>query len=230
LDIRYAGFEVATGCRIYRFQVKNDLAGAREFTVRLGTGVFCSTSLRFQDGPDICYGRLKQKMEAETEASHVDDQITICDQDIKEYLEHHRPRGRSESRTARWCPVTAGEGGHLPIRGACAAIEFQALPPTDESRHSPWVLKLRFPTRSDGVHLESRRCTMARGNQTFQKRQRENKLREKAQKKRERRQQKQTEKKQAQALGTPEVSEQAVAPGEGVDGGELDAGHATGDG
>jgi hypothetical protein len=70
---------------------------------------------------------------------------------------------------------------------------------------------------------------MPRGNQTFQKRQRENKLRERAQKKRERRQQKQAEKKQAQALGTPEVSEQAVAPEEGVDGGELDAVQATRD-
>lgn len=37
---------------------------------------------------------------------------------------------------------------------------------------------------------------MPRGNQTFQKRQRENKLREKAQLKRERRQQRQIEKKQ----------------------------------
>ena len=38
---------------------------------------------------------------------------------------------------------------------------------------------------------------MGRGNQTFQKRQRENKLREKAQLKRERRQQRQGEKKKA---------------------------------
>jgi hypothetical protein len=37
---------------------------------------------------------------------------------------------------------------------------------------------------------------MARGNQTFQKRQRENKLRERAQKKRERREQRKNEKRQ----------------------------------
>ena len=37
---------------------------------------------------------------------------------------------------------------------------------------------------------------MARGNQTFQKRQRENKLREKAQQKRERREQRKIEKRQ----------------------------------
>ncbi|MGH9444737.1 MAG: RNA recognition motif domain-containing protein [Terriglobia bacterium] len=62
---------------------------------------------------------------------------------------------------------------------------------------------------------------MARGNQTFQKRQRENKLREKAQQKRERRQQKQAEKKLAPARETTEFGEQAIAlESESVDGGE----------
>jgi len=42
---------------------------------------------------------------------------------------------------------------------------------------------------------------MARGNQTFQKRQRENKLRDKAQQKRERREQRKIEKKQLLASG-----------------------------
>jgi cold-inducible RNA-binding protein len=52
---------------------------------------------------------------------------------------------------------------------------------------------------------------VARGNQTFHKRQRENKLREKAQEKRERRQQKQAEKRQARAVGAPGTSEQDSA-------------------
>jgi hypothetical protein len=42
---------------------------------------------------------------------------------------------------------------------------------------------------------------MARGNQTFQKRQRENKLREKAQQKRERREQRKIEKRQVPTSG-----------------------------
>jgi hypothetical protein len=42
---------------------------------------------------------------------------------------------------------------------------------------------------------------MARGNQTFQKRQRENKLREKAQQKRERREQRKIEKRQLPTSG-----------------------------
>ena len=46
---------------------------------------------------------------------------------------------------------------------------------------------------------------MGRSNQTFQKRQRENKLREKAQLKRERRQQRQGEKKKALVIGAEPI-------------------------
>jgi len=54
---------------------------------------------------------------------------------------------------------------------------------------------------------------MARGNQTFQKRQRENKLREKAQQKRERREQRKIEKRQLLASGDqPNVLEELDNP------------------
>ena len=54
---------------------------------------------------------------------------------------------------------------------------------------------------------------MARGNQTFQKRQRENKLREKAQQKRQRREQRKIEKKQLLAPGEqPAAFEQLENP------------------
>ncbi len=49
---------------------------------------------------------------------------------------------------------------------------------------------------------------MARTNQTFKKRQRENKLREKAQLKHERRQQRRMERKESQALGAENTSAQ----------------------
>ena len=47
---------------------------------------------------------------------------------------------------------------------------------------------------------------MARGNQTFQKRQRENKLREKAQQKRERREQRKIEKRQTLTSGDQPIA------------------------
>ena len=59
---------------------------------------------------------------------------------------------------------------------------------------------------------------MARGNQTFQKRQRENKLREKAQLKRERRQQRKSERKEAQVAQAQPISVHPN-PAEGETGG-----------
>lgn len=54
---------------------------------------------------------------------------------------------------------------------------------------------------------------MARGNQTFQKRQRENKLREKAQQKRERREQRKIEKRQLTTSGDqPTALEELDSP------------------
>jgi hypothetical protein len=56
---------------------------------------------------------------------------------------------------------------------------------------------------------------MARGNQTFQKRQRENKLRERAQQKRERREQRKSEKKQMMVTGVqPSVPVEQERPTE----------------
>jgi cold-inducible RNA-binding protein len=72
---------------------------------------------------------------------------------------------------------------------------------------------------------------VARGSQTFQKRQRENKLREKAQQKRERRQQRHIEKKQARALESSETSEGAslVAVELAAEEGNLDTGDEADD-
>jgi cold-inducible RNA-binding protein len=68
---------------------------------------------------------------------------------------------------------------------------------------------------------------VARGNQTFQKRQRENKLREKAQQKRERRQQKHVEKKQARSVEASGNSEEASLLEFEDDGPTVDAGDET---
>jgi cold-inducible RNA-binding protein len=70
---------------------------------------------------------------------------------------------------------------------------------------------------------------VARGNQTFQKRQRENKLREKAQQKRERRQQKHIEKKQARAVEASGNGEPAGLIEVEADGANLEAGDEADD-
>jgi cold-inducible RNA-binding protein len=70
---------------------------------------------------------------------------------------------------------------------------------------------------------------MARGNQTFQKRQRENKLREKAQQKRERRQQRNIEKKQARSTDAPGNGEPVSLDDVETTGAMLDSGEEAND-
>ena len=97
--IQYVGFNVATGSRIYNFDVI-DTAETREFTVKVQSDAFRPARLKLQDGPGICFARLKQELQGETSesraAAHLS--ISIREQDIQEYLERHYPRKPSSSR------------------------------------------------------------------------------------------------------------------------------------
>jgi formate dehydrogenase assembly factor FdhD len=91
--IQYVGFNVASSSRIYNFDVI-DTAEVRKFTVKLQSDAFRPARLRLQDGPGICFARLKQELQGETPearaAAHLS--INIREQDIQEYLERHYPR------------------------------------------------------------------------------------------------------------------------------------------
>ena len=97
--IQYVGFNVASSSRIYNFDVI-DTAEVRKFTVKLQSDAFRPARLRLQDGPGICFARLKQELQGETPearaAAH--SSINIREQDIQEYLERHYPRKPSSSR------------------------------------------------------------------------------------------------------------------------------------
>src|SRR5437879_10258732 len=66
--IQYIGFNVAASSRLYNFDVI-DAKEAREFSVKVQSEAFRPSRLRAQDGPSICFERLKQELEAETEES-----------------------------------------------------------------------------------------------------------------------------------------------------------------
>ncbi len=89
--IQYVGFNVAASSRIYNFDVL-DLKEAREFTVQVQSEAFRPARLRFQDGPSICFERLKQELEGETQESRAEAHLSIGEPDIHEYLEQHYPR------------------------------------------------------------------------------------------------------------------------------------------
>ncbi len=84
--IQYIGFNVAASSRIYNFDVLEPKE-AREFTVEVESEVFRPARLKLQDGPDICFARLKQELQGETQESRTEAHLSIRERDIQEYLE-----------------------------------------------------------------------------------------------------------------------------------------------
>ncbi len=88
--IQYVGFSVAANSRIYNFDVL-DTKEAREFTVEVQSATFRPARLKLQDGPDICFARLKQVLQGETQGARADAHLNIGERDIQEYMERHYP-------------------------------------------------------------------------------------------------------------------------------------------
>src|SRR5579872_6139973 len=84
--IQYAGFKVAGSSRVYNFDVI-DTAETREFTVNVQSEAFRPAGLKLQDGPDVCFARLQQALQGETQEARAEAHMNIGEPDIKEYLE-----------------------------------------------------------------------------------------------------------------------------------------------
>ena len=89
--IQYVGCSVAASSRIYNYDVL-DTKEKREFSVQVESEAFHPSGLRLQDGPDICFARLKQALEGETQESRAEGHLSIRKRDVAEYLEQHYPR------------------------------------------------------------------------------------------------------------------------------------------
>ncbi len=99
--IQYVGFNVAASSRTYNFDVL-DPKETREFTVKVQSEAFRPARLKVQDGPGICFARLKQELQGETQASRVEAHLNIAERDIQEYLEQHYPRKPLAKKTASY--------------------------------------------------------------------------------------------------------------------------------
>ncbi len=91
--IQYVGFNVAASSRIYNFDVV-DTKEAREFTVEV-------QSEKLQDGPDICFARLKLELEGETQESRAEAHLNLGERNIQEYSEQHYRRQPPSTRHRR---------------------------------------------------------------------------------------------------------------------------------
>jgi hypothetical protein len=91
MHIQYVGFYHAFHSRIYAFHVIDSSTETREFTVQLEPGAFRVGSLKFQDGPGVCFARLQKELENETCESHADGHLRVGEQDISAYRALHYP-------------------------------------------------------------------------------------------------------------------------------------------
>lgn len=90
--IQYVGFDAARSSRIYTFHVIDAPHEDREFTVSVQSEEFQAARLKLQDGPAICFARLKQELQGETEGVHAEAHLSIEEKDVQEYMERHYPR------------------------------------------------------------------------------------------------------------------------------------------
>ena len=100
--IQYVGFDGTAASRVYGFHVIDAPREPREFTVEIHAEAFGPSRLSFQDGPDICFTRLRQGLLEETQDVRAQGHLNITEQDVRMYLETHRSvkmrgRGRGES-------------------------------------------------------------------------------------------------------------------------------------
>ena len=89
--IQYVGFSEAASSRIYSFDVIST-GETREFTVQVQAEMFRPARLKVQDGPSICFERLRQELQGEKLNLRAPSNLNVGDGDIEEYLERQSPR------------------------------------------------------------------------------------------------------------------------------------------
>ena len=90
--IQYRGFSLGSASRIYAYQVVDAPQGAGEFTVDVANDAFRAPPFRIQDGPGICFARLKLELDRETSEAPAKPHLSITPSDIQEYVEKTYPK------------------------------------------------------------------------------------------------------------------------------------------
>ena len=93
--IQFAGYDIEANSRIYNFDVMDPPREAREFTVEIESKMSRWSSLKFQDGPGICFERLRRELERETSELCATSHLQIGEQDVQEYLARQDPQKKA---------------------------------------------------------------------------------------------------------------------------------------
>ena len=95
--IQYVGFNLAASSRIYNFDVI-EAKEMRQFTVKVQSEAFRPAGLKLQDGPDICFARLKQELQGETHDRRAEPHLAVREREIREYVERESNSGNKRVR------------------------------------------------------------------------------------------------------------------------------------
>ncbi len=93
--IQFAGYDSEANSRIYNFDVVDPPREARTFTVKIESTTSRWGSLQLQDGPSICFERLRRELERETPELHAQAHLLIGEQDVKDYLARQHPKKKT---------------------------------------------------------------------------------------------------------------------------------------
>jgi hypothetical protein len=131
MHIQYVGFNVVADGRTYRFHVIDTHPEVREFTVKVQFDAFREARLKIQDGPAICFARLQQELQGETQESPAGTNLNIEEHDIREYWEREHPRPPLEHKTEsrHWMELNEQyQQGSPPTQPNTPAIEEHEVP------------------------------------------------------------------------------------------------------
>lgn len=115
--IQYVGLDNSVSSRVYTFHVIDPPRETREFTVTVRSEEFCPGRLRFQDGPGISSARLQRELIGETQESRAEADLSIAEQDVREY--------RAQHYTQQKHPKATDAGPGFPPRSSPPNKHFQ---------------------------------------------------------------------------------------------------------
>ena len=106
MHIQFAGYDIESNSRIYKFRCAwTQPREAREFTVAIESKTSRWGSLKLQDGPGICFERLRHELERETPEVRTKSHLRIGEQDVQEYLARQHPQKKRPLGTIRSWPI-----------------------------------------------------------------------------------------------------------------------------
>jgi hypothetical protein len=102
INIRYLGFKDVDGQRQYSLQAQRGLETSR-YTVSIELAAFSKKQALLQDGPDICYQKLRELSALEL---HPGGDVEVTEADLAAYRETH---SRTPRRTFSSAPEAPAE-------------------------------------------------------------------------------------------------------------------------